>query len=445
MKPEDPDTARDDPSVVLLRDGRAVEPEPSRSAAPPGRAGAWVAAILLVAVAVLFWPGAADEPAPPTVAVATRAPAMAMPVVPVTLAIASTGVSSGEARVDDGSIELCGIGRLSAEQREDVDAWEKLMRAPIGEAMGRTAAALAAKGDERSRALAAVIEGLGAADAASKGAAQDELARIASRSADPAVYALGIQACQFKGVPSAACQMISSARWAQLDPDNASVWLQVADDAFARSDTAAFDEAMYRASKSARSQVGFGKLTQLAIEQVPRDASPMAAWGVAAAVTGWEAARASPGYQHVSTYCVAAALADPNRRQVCDDLAHVLVERSDALLDRTNGAALGRRLGWRAERLAAIDEEREAMSALQMQTAQTSMPYGLPTACAIVEADLQRVRDIARHGELGALRQQLARSSVDRATLAARHRQSAAAARSATAASAAASSAGGLL
>jgi len=441
VKPEDLDRPRDYPLVVLLRDGRPVEPEPPPAPAPPSRAGAWVAAMLLVAVAWLFWPGADDEPAAPPAA-PFRMPAVAMSAVPVTLAIASTDASTdastGDNRADDGAIELCGLGRLSAEQREDVDAWDKLMRAPVEQAMGRTAAALAAKGDERSRALALVLEGLRAGDAAAPGVWQDQLARIASATSDPAVYALGIQVCQFRGARRASCQMISAARWAQLDPDNAIVWLQVADDALARSDTAAFDDAMYRASKSSRSEIGFGQTTQRAVDHLPPDASPMAAWGVAAAVTGWEAARAIPGYAHVSKYCADAALADPNRRQVCDDLAKVLVDRSDALLDRHIGTTLGRRLGWPAERLADLQEERDAIAALQTQTAQAAMPYGLPTACAVVQADLQRLREMARHGELGALRQQLARAGVDRATLAARHRQSLAAVRSASAASAAA-------
>lgn len=446
MNPDDidayPAPRRNYPLVVLLRDGRVVEPDPPAPAPPPRRAGAWVAALLLVGVAVLFWPGRDDEPAAPApAAVAPRVPAMATTAVPVTLAIASSEVSTGEARVDDGSIELCGIGRLDAAQREDVDAWEQLMRAPVEQATGRTIAALAARGDERSRALAALLGSLRSTDAAAQAAAQDALARIASATSDPAVYALGIHACPSGGARRAACQMVSAARWAQLDPGNASVWLQVADEALARADTAAFDEAMYRASKSTRSELGYGRMTRLALDQVPADATPMAAWGVAVGMMGWEAARAIPGYAHVGKHCAAAALADPNRRQVCDDLATVLVDRSDALIERKLGATLGHRLGWPAERLAPIDEEHDAMWALQAQNAQGAMPYGMPTTCGLVEADLQRVREIAQHGELGALRRQLARAGVDRATLAARHRQSLAAARSAAAATAAASAA----
>src|SRR5437870_2085243 len=55
---------------------------------------------------------------------------------------------------------------------------------------------------------------------------RDALAEISASTTDPRVYALGYMTCATSRPASGdACQMLSAAQWARLDPGNAQPWL----------------------------------------------------------------------------------------------------------------------------------------------------------------------------------------------------------------------------
>jgi hypothetical protein len=80
--------------------------------------------------------------------------------------------------------------------------------------------------------------------------ARDELVQLAAGLNDLPVYAMAIRACDpadDAGVRGAACNQLSLSKWADMDPDNAASWLEMAAAAHSRSDQAAELEAINHA------------------------------------------------------------------------------------------------------------------------------------------------------------------------------------------------------
>ena len=120
-------------------------------------------------------------------------------------------------------------------------------------------------------------------------------------------------------------------------------------------------------------------------------------------------------------YCSAAELRGGNRRQTCEALADLLVSRGDTLLDLGVGRALGEKLGWPADRVAALRDEGLALMALQTEQLVTRQPY----SCASVENLVAHYAEVARLGELATMREVLRRSGQSIEALASQRRDAA--------------------
>jgi hypothetical protein len=270
------------------------------------------------------------------------------------------------------------------------------------------------------------------------------LAQLAQTSDDAQVYAWAYRACQ--GVSSQAsgsCLAVTAARWAQLDSGNAEPWLAVASEARARKDAAAFDDAMFHVASADRHDPGWGALSAEIIDHVPPDdANLLGLAGLMAQTAAVETLR-SPAWSQTSQYCSEQELGDSNRREVCERIATVLADRSTTLLARSVGEALGKRVGWPPERVAATTLQRDAEAAVTDRQVQQAAVE--PMACGPLRVEVERMRDIARYGEIEVYRRQIAATGKPVAELAAegRHRRAeddARAAQTAAAASAAAAS-----
>ncbi len=77
----------------------------------------------------------------------------------------------------------------------------------------------------------------------------EQMARLAIGSQDPVVYALAVEACKGWSVDDyGACNLISRAQWARLDPDNAVPWLEVAAQARENNEAEAEEQALRMAA-----------------------------------------------------------------------------------------------------------------------------------------------------------------------------------------------------
>lgn len=328
-----------------------------------GVAGAWVVlpagdapatrAVRLVPSSLRPIPGASDVRYPPrfpeTAPDATAAERPAGPCVAATPAV--PGPPPGHAEVTRDPLVATPVARPDGVRGERERARELAKRA---------IRALTA-GFERAREREAVCYQSGdcitAAYQAGRRAAVpslETLAGLAASSRDPQVYASAIYACVLVDatVLSQACAALKPEQWAQLDPENALPWLYLASLASIRGDAATFDEAMLHAARSAYVVARQMPLFD-ALSGVPPSSEP-----VRAVMTerqfGAFGMYLLPDYASASTFCDVEAVVEPQRRRVCSDLADVLTEAGTTLRDLLVGIAIGNKVGWPQQRLAAL-------------------------------------------------------------------------------------------
>jgi hypothetical protein len=275
---------------------------------------------------------------------------------------------------------------------------------------------------------------------------RDQLARQALASHSPHIYAIAFEACQAPRTDKSvvdACQMLSADQWARLDPNNAIPWLHVANEAKARGDLAAVNEAMYRISKAHTSDMPWTALPSLAAKHLPADAPAL----TKAAITSQlmeVASHSVPRHQTATQYCAAARPNDANRQQVCSAIAEVLTTKGTSLVDLSVGIAVAEYAGWPAERVAALRQERDAMEQVG-----ASMPRTVQDKvnCTVIQKHAELIDELGKHGEVGTMRRHIQRSGLTVAELAQRTQEarSKAAAQRAAAAASAPATTGGVL
>lgn len=224
----------------------------------------------------------------------------------------------------------------------------------------------------------------------------DELARLAQRSRDPVPYAWAYESCEMyraTGV-APACAALSAEEWAARDPGNGFPWLfaagQAGVDAPRRS--AYIEKAL--AADVVRSSWG-GMFPVLARAAPPHEAPLDRSVRFVEALSADAFVASSQGV--VIGHCSDNELRQGARRQQCERLAAFLTEKSDSLLSFNVGVGIGRRLGWSQDRLARLKAETESL--------QEAMPDGAAIAgCAGLARGEAYFADVAKYGELGALR-----------------------------------------
>lgn len=345
-------------------------------------------------------------------------------------------------------VEVCGIGRVRLQPSGDIDLPDKL--AASDRWFRQAAAGLAASGNDYDRAVGLYAQSIQAALQAMKGyasarpgcerdeqcmsewmaagqqasaAATDQLARHAVASRSPAVYALAFYGCRRAAdspPASGACAQISSAQWAQIDPDNAAPWLYEAGLAARRKDAKAVDEALLRASKARAMRVhNEAPLRFMDPGILPND-DPVAMGMAYYQLAGIWAAFPAPDAV-AAQYCGPNATMDGPRRLLCSDLADVLADRSSSLLSMGVGARIGERAGWPPERVAAA---RDFASAINQVWTTASYDQKDLYTCRTLEVNNKRLSEIFQYGEVGAAKRQIQASGKSVAELAREWKQS---------------------
>ncbi len=236
---------------------------------------------------------------------------------------------------------------------------------------------------------------------------RDALADIAAVSNDAAAYALAVMACD-TGYPArepGECAQISARQWARIEPDNAQPWLYLASEADGQETPAQVAEALYRAAQAPRSDLHWERFARLLDSEFLRGQSAEVRTDVTRTVMAMAVAGRFAPLSAVLSHCTATTLADSNRRQVCDDLARLLTERSDTLVALAVGTALGERLGWSPARLEALRDRRSAFDQLMSERVGADS-----FRCESQASQREWFAQTLRYGELGALRRAIAAS-----------------------------------
>lgn len=344
----------------------------------------------------------AISPVGSAIAVAAAGRAASAPVAAVAAAAAAVEI-------------VCGLGEVSFDPNDEKqlealteEAHEKL-RAHRERVLPGWIEEMKSSADAQVQALGWLLEARDAWTARAEGRqpesteALEELARMAQRSRDPLIYALAFQSCDIYRARAAvpACQSLSVEEWAQRDPGNAFPWLygMGADRADAQRRSLYAERVL--ASEAIRSSWGaaYSVLTKAA---PPNEAT------LDHTVRSWEGVSldsvVSLSPAGVLDYCKENELRQGARRQQCERLATFMTEKSDTVMGAMFGSGIGKRLGWSADRLQRLQAERES---LQEQLLKESSLPGCEGQ-ALAEAYFA---DVAKYGELGALRrrQQAAR------------------------------------
>ncbi len=376
-----------------------------------------------VLVAVLLGPPAAPPtpvPAPAALAESTTAPDRAgadAPPGPAPVAALPAPAGADE-------VEICGGAwvRIAPDGRIDELSWREIAARALAAAREATLATMLASPDPEVAAAAhfyaatradlpapacedASCAALAAERAATAASHREALARLAQASIDPQVYAWAVRSCRAAGpAPGGFCQLVNAGQWARLDDANAGPWLEIAGQAAQRHDVEALDDALFHAASAARQDARSDALATRLIEHAPPgDADLLGTYLLAIEARSLDAASALRAAPAVRT-CEGAALVDANRRETCNHLAELLVERSGSLRDRRLGATLARRLQWPEERLQRLADERDALRSVAAPE-RPSLDPG--KGCAALRADVDRLAELGRLGEVAFLRQRV--------------------------------------
>lgn len=321
-------------------------------------------------------------------------------------------------------VRVCGLGSVPVGADGPDLAARRLRTARTRPVMARWIEALQASAEPRGKAAALVLAPVLAAPLAATArtacgvdadcapapsipgvlawaAQRERLAELASTSRDPGVLGMAIQACA-TGLPpgeSSACLRLAAEDWIAADPAHAEPWLRLAEQEQERADTDAADEAFHRALA-----LPFGRLAEQSLLGAVQATQPADAGvqeklqmgeALAALRSGWR----EPGGSAVSAYCTSSQFKLPGRRELCQQLAEHLVLRGATLQDVSSGRALGRRLGWYPERMAAAGKDLEAAARL---TAGFSGDEAHD--CPAAQRQIDYYAALAAQGELAAVR-----------------------------------------
>ena len=340
-------------------------------------------------------------------------------------ALASTGA--------DDEIQLCGGHwvKAGADGQPSPEALQALVATSLDEISGVALGLMAASPSPRVQAAAhyyragrLAFSSLPSRDRVAEGAPhRDALARLAQLNDDVQVYAWAYRACKGAAASSpGACMQIGAAQWARMDPDNAEPWLAVAEEARRRKDEALLDDAMFHVAAAERHDSAWAALAATVADYTPQDERSLIGTFMAIAQGIRIEAAVSADWHGVSEYCSATATLEPNRSETCERVATMLADRSTSVSARQMGMTIGRRLGWNAERLDALAEQRDA-EAMATRLRGADPARDDPMACAAMRASIERLRAHGEFGEVEMLRRDVAHSGLPVAKLAADFRR----------------------
>lgn len=324
-------------------------------------------------------------------ALAAAAPAKAASSVEIICGLGPVNIDPGdEAQAE--RVAAAAQEKLEAHRKRVLPGWLEEMKSSSDEQVQAAAWFLEAREAWTRRAEAG--QGPEALDAV------NELARLAQRSRDPLAYALAFQSCEtLRGAAAAsACEGLSVEAWAERDPGNAYPWLFGAgrDSLDARLRTRYVDSML--ASTFMRGTWG-------ALVPVMARAAPPAEAPLDRSVRFLEAMSldsfVSLTQGGVVGHCKESDLRNGARRQQCEYLATFLTEKADTFLEAGLGNAIGKRLGWSQDRLDRLKAEQENL--------QQALPRGVDAGgCAGLARTEAYFTDVAKYGEIGALRRRAA-------------------------------------
>jgi hypothetical protein len=323
-------------------------------------------------------------------------------------------VGQGNIKTEDRRTEVCGVGSVELDLTESVAPFNYVGRLTAN-SKSRWQTAMVESDDNLQRAAGLLIKSQGwnydavtgmPARTEDAGLARDELVQMAAGLQDVPIYAMALRACDQADVPEqgTACDQISLAQWAKLDPDNAAPWLAMAAAAHAGKDRVAETDAVRHAVKAQSIDFYSDSVLTYANAAMP------------AATTDLEQAAffddlighlGSFGHAHGfvnSQYCTLDSIQQPSVRRQCEALAELFADHGRNTLDTSTAAKVGLALGWPADRITSMQEENLAIYRVESHSEKN------PWNCENVKAVEQFAALQGHSGEVAAGRMAIKRS-----------------------------------
>lgn len=188
------------------------------------------------------------------------------------------------------------------------------------------------------------------------GAAAAPLVKLALESRDPNTIAAAIYACA--GIRTGACGTVSVADWAAVEPDNAVVWLMVANAAFFAKDMVGRDAALRRAAAASGYDLRAPSLASVLASDLVQAQTPLVQSHIGRELFTSNLDAFTPPIGAAARYCLHEKTTDADRATICDALANKLSQQDEGLIGLSIAIAFGKKLGWDAARLQALQDEK---------------------------------------------------------------------------------------
>ncbi|HYS12366.1 MAG TPA: hypothetical protein VEN28_03590 [Burkholderiaceae bacterium] len=330
-------------------------------------------------------------------------------------------------------VELCGYGSVDPERVPGI------FEAEANAAILRVATEFEHRADERRRALGLVTRALIDAEAADRGVMAEDpqkcreaaglcderaaeafaraatpaieaLTRLAVTTRDPETYVVALRACRsiIPNSPPTSCNALTLDQWAQLDQDNAFAWLLTARAAQIRKDPIGFQDALRRASHAKsfeRRPTPYGEiLAGLDVRAEP--VRTLIVGKLAAAEAREDPADYFSNFTMFTIYCTNQS--EPGRRELCNDLAHVMTELSTDPLAAQVGDQIAAKAGWPVERRTAARTKHAALDAERP----VRSPGSARLTCDGAAQTEEWLVGVAKHGEETYLRALIAKHNA---------------------------------
>jgi hypothetical protein len=257
--------------------------------------------------------------------------------------------------------ELCGV-KGAALKRGDNESFAQHVMRVTQTGIGAWKSALAASDDPRREAVGLALENAhpdALGEEPKDTPVNNSLVLLAIDTNDPVIYALALNQCAEDGYDMAAgpCQGLSWEHWANIDPDNAAPWLEIAARADSFGDRQGVDEALAKASQASRIDAYGSTVVAIALNALPPDMAPLDKTVAGADVTS-ALGIATPALHIAATLCSTMAVEEPTRRLQCTSIANDLADRATTLIDVVAAAILARRVEFPTDRQTELELER---------------------------------------------------------------------------------------
>jgi hypothetical protein len=245
------------------------------------------------------------------------------------------------------------------------------------------------------------------------------LAQMADATKDPNVYAAAFYTCRNSEAP--ACKAISAERWSQMDRSNAVPLLFTAGAQKRPEDIAIRDQALIAASNAVLYEPRLLPVLSLSQSDAVQKAPPAVRLLIDNQLASQFIGNSVIDYTALFSHCKPPANDLPGRRDSCNKLAEKIAQQDNTLIGLNMARIVGTWMGWSTERIASMKDENDAA----MQIGFTAFGFGDTTSCRGAVQFGNYVNDLARIGEMPALRQRIANSGKSASALAEEYRSAA--------------------